>query len=221
MNALKSRKANIKISALFLQGVYKEECRGFDDMIKDKMYSDEPIYTNITFDKMPTMFTTLDSWPKNINLCCWWCERIIKKAPLAMAVSIEPLSNSNTGMIGNIVTNAELKRKHDGKHVVINTEGVFCIENCVQAYINLHSKDLAEKHNRTEMLKFLSEKIRKKVVLNIQPSPSPYIMSKFCGEGGINEQEYQHLIDMLDVAYIKELEDSTNMYTAYEKKINE
>jgi hypothetical protein len=194
-------------SVLFLAGVYKSDFQKFDDMIQDKILSENPISQNIiSYDKIPTLFTTLNNWPKSTNILCWRCNRSFKKRPWFEPQSIEPISDNTTGNVGKMLNEIDLKKSINIKGVCITTLGVFCSCNCVQAYINIYSRDIIDKINKTEMLRFVYEIFTGKKIPDIQPSPSPMIMIHFGGDK--TEQEYQQIIESLDMAYIRELEDN-------------
>jgi hypothetical protein len=223
MDRLKLLKKNsIDNDVLFLQGVYKSDCLKLDDMFHNKILVDSHTTQNdIVYDKIPSMFTNLNLWPKHTNILCWRCNRTFKKRPWFEPQSIEPISDNSTGVIGKILTDVELKKSINIKGFCISVVGMFCSCNCVQAYININSKDLTERLNKTEMLKFVYEIYNGKKIPDIQPSPSPMNMIQYGGE--LTDAEYQQKIDSLDSNYIRELED--NNFAAicqiYVKKISE
>lgn len=222
MDRLKSSSKTTNHTVLFLPGIYKSDFQKFDDMVNDKILSENPVQQNIiTYDKIPTLFTTLTAWPKNVNLLCWRCTRLIKKRPWFEPQSIEPISDNTTGIIGKMLAENDLKNSINTKGVCMSASGVFCSCNCVQAYINIYSRDIADKLNKTEMLKYEYEIFNGKKIPDIQPSPSPTIMIQFGGDK--TENEYQQIIDSLDAAYIRELEDNNfaAICQVYAKKIKD
>jgi hypothetical protein len=189
---------------LFLQGVFKKDCKRMEDMFREKLIAENPVHQEAKiYDKIPVIFTTVDKWLKSTNLHCWYCCRNFKNRPWFEPQSIEPISEVSTGKILN---SEELKLSIDKKQVSIVTNGIFCTCNCVRAYIDLHNKDLAEKINKIAMLRYLYEVFNGKSIPDIQPSPPPTEMIHFGGV--LSSTEYQQKIDNLDTAYQRELEDN-------------
>jgi hypothetical protein len=202
MDRIKSAKQHSYDGILFLQGVFKKDCRRMDHVFQDRLLLETNNQRDAKiYDKIPCTFTSLDNWPRSTNLQCWWCHRLFKSRPWFEPQSIEPIPD---GECGAVLDNVKLHTTK--KAVSISARGVFCRSNCVQAYINLHSNDLSDHHNKSSMLKYIYEIFMGSSIPDIQPSPLPTEMSKY--GGWLSEGEYQQKIDALDIAYIKELEDN-------------
>jgi hypothetical protein len=198
---------------LFLQGVFKKDCKRLEDMFEENIRSNTKLHETKVYDKIPVNFVSLDTWFKTTNLNCWYCNRTFKTRPWFEPQSIEPVSEVSSGQI---LRYDELRTVQNVKQLSIVITGIFCTCNCVRAYIELHTKDISDKLNKVEMLKFVYEIFNNKKIPDIQPSPPPTEMVQY--GGSLSILEYQQKIDSLDNAYQKELEDNNftaicNVYT--------
>lgn len=191
-------KAYIPQGTLFLQGVFKRDA-GYRESIQEQLNNlDMKVY-----DKIPVNFTTVERWLKSTNICCWYCSRSFKNRPWFEPQSIEPMCETSNGQI---LTKKELLSSVNIKSVSIVINGIFCSCNCVRAYIDVHTRDIVDRHNKIEMLKYVYQLFTGKKIPDIQPSPSPTEMIQYGGY--ITAQEYQQKIDQLDNGYQKELNDN-------------
>jgi len=188
---------------LFLQGVYKKDCKNMEDIFQDRLMSEINTRQIKIYDKIPNIFTGLDSWPKRTNLKCWYCDRTFKNRPWFEPQSIEPRSIGN---IGKIIPYSELLKSVNKKSVSIIPRGVFCTCNCVRAYINTYTKDISYKHDKVAMLLYVYEIFTSKKIPDIQASPEKVEMVQY--GGNLSPIDYQNKINMLDEEYIQELEDN-------------
>lgn len=197
LNNIKTPSNNV---ILFLQGVFKKDCKRLEDMFQDKLMIDNTKQQDFKqYDKIPVNFTNMEKWLKSTNILCWYCHRIFKNYPWFEPQSIEP---SNNDLIVKKITKDDIKKKH----LNISVHGLFCSCNCVRAYIEVYTKDLAIKLNKIAMLKYLYELMTGCTISDIQPSPSPYEMVQY--GGNLTSLEYQQKIDNLGVMYQRELEDN-------------
>ena len=192
------------MGTLFLQGVFKKDCKRIEEMFQDKLMVEniKPQETKV-YDKIPVNFTTLNNWLKSTNLCCWYCNRTFKNRPWFEPQSIEPISETSNGVL---LDYNELKKCINKKSLSIVVNGIFCTCNCVRAYIDLHTNELSDKLNKIAMLKYTYEIFMGKPIPDIQPSPPPTNMIQY--GGSLTPLEYQQKIDNLDTAYQRELEDN-------------
>jgi hypothetical protein len=202
MHKIKQVNQITKDTVLFIQGVYKKNCKRMEDMFREKIIENtvahEPIY-----DKIPVIFYHIDDWPRSINLCCWFCSRHFKTRPWFEPQSIEPVNELSDGRVLDSTLVRTIIYK---KQTSIVVKGVFCTCNCVRAYIELHTNDYADKLNKIQMLKYIYELFTGKTIPDIQPSPSPTEMQQYGGK--LTPNDYQQKIDHLDFAYARELEDN-------------
>jgi len=214
MEKFKSIKTRILDGVLFLQGVFKKDYRKIEDIFQDRLMGDITNETKI-YDKLPVIFTSLQTWPKSTNLKCWNCSLGFKTRPWFEPQSIEPISE---GTIGNLPCQTTTSIK---KSISVPTKGCFCSANCVAAYISLHTKSLSEQHNKMSMLKYIYEIFTGKLPTYIHPSPSPTELIQYGGD--ITESEYRQKIEALDVTYKRELEENnfSNICQVYASKFME
>jgi hypothetical protein len=177
---ISNAKRNTIDGILFLQGVYKKDCKKIEDFFTDKLLNEDVKKYNT----IPILFTGLDNHPKSTNILCWNCNRSFKGRPW-----FEPQSLSY-----NIKT----------KDVNVTCRGNFCGPNCVRAYINTYNKDMAERLNKVSMLKIVYEIFNGRKVDEILPAPDYRIMVQYGGH--IQPFEYQKMITELDINYRKDIE---------------
>ena len=222
MNKFKTINKNTVSGILFLRGVYKKDCKSFEDIFQDRLMHDEFPESETkcikVYDEIPIKFTSLESWKKKSNNKCWRCHRNFETRPWFEPQSIEPVSH---GKVGNFIPKKSMKKVNDERNVSIVARGNFCSPNCVCANIHLHTKTLEERLNKIDMLKYVYEIFTGRAITDIQPSPNPTIMKAYNGIG-ITENEYQNLIDNLDAEYSADANDNdfNNMYHLYITQIS-
>lgn len=100
---------------LFLRGCFLENCNSIEDLFYEKILSDGQIITensnDIVYDKIPQVFTSVDSWIQTTNLKCWNCDCTFDTLPIFIPLSI----NTDDSM---------------------DTLGNFCLWGCAARYIN-------------------------------------------------------------------------------------
>ena len=183
-----SKKKNAKKGSLFLKGVFKSDCMDIEDIFKTRLNLNytEIQEDTITYDTIPHIFTGMDTWIKSTNLHCWFCHQKFITVPWFEPQSIEPDSQ---GLVGNFI--ADPKTLTNEKSIYMIPNGIFCSCNCVQAYINLHSKTLSERYNRTDMLYYLYEIFYNKKPTDIRASDPPQMMKKY-GGGDLTNEDYKN-----------------------------
>lgn len=118
---------------LFLTGVHLSDCTDMADILEERLMEDEIEGQKggeiITYDKIPSVFTSIETWPINTNLRCWYCTLGFSTMP----VFIPKLIGSNGELIPH---------------------GVFCLFTCASSYI--HERfPIAERWQKMELLKVL------------------------------------------------------------------
>ncbi len=199
MNRIKSAKKQTVDGVLFLPGVYKTDCDRIEDFFHERLLHGSDADAKI-FDKIPMIFTDLDSWPKSTNLLCWNCRRSVKGRPWFEPQSIDPLHRGNPGEF--IPANKLDKSGAKTAAYCINVKGCFCSPNCVMRHILTFAKDLADRLNKISMLLFVYELFVGRKVADIQPSPLITEMVQYGGP--YSEQEYQKKIDDANSALAKQ-----------------
>lgn len=203
MNRIKSAKKQTLDGTLFLRGVFKKDCKRIEDFFHERLLHDSAEEMKM-FDKIPLVFCGLDTWPKSTNLLCWTCNRAVKGRPWFEPQSIDPLSR---GQVGVFVAGKDLKKMSGlTSEYCINAKGNFCCANCVSRYIRTNSRDLAERLNKLEMLRFVHEIFTGRSVPDIHPSPPVSEMIQYGGT--LTPQEYQKRIEDLAAQYMKQEDDN-------------
>jgi hypothetical protein len=193
MNRIKSAKKHTIDGILFLQGVYKKDCKKIEDIFTDRLLNDGSPSVKI-YDRIPNIFTTLDKHPKTTNLSCWNCTRTFKGRPWFEPQSIDRL---NKGSVGQIVKSEELVKTEVKTEYTIVCKGNFCSPSCVRRHINTYTRDMSERFNKIAMLKFVYEIFMGRKTSDINPAPSHTEQVQYGGT--MTAAEYQKKIEDLDL----------------------
>lgn len=152
---------------LFIKSVFLKDCIQIDDIfeqrILDQLGTSE--YVQV-YEKIPSTFTNMKSWLKKVNIKCWYCDLDFTSVPVFIPKIID-------------VKSADVYN--------ISTCGCFCSFSCAGAYNNTYNTKICDNINVTEMLLFLYKVFNNKVIKEILPSPSKYIMEHYGGNTPITE----------------------------------
>lgn len=151
---------------LFFRGVFPEKYdieSMFTHKIMDSLRITEGIEVDLAdeirtytmFDKIPRVFSTIDTWPKSTNIQCWWCNRVFKEMPKFIP--------------SGIVNNGDMA-----------TYGNFCSFFCAAVHIDVFL-DPKIRWERHQMLKILHVKMTGMHVDYIPRSPVPFTMLQYGG----------------------------------------
>jgi hypothetical protein len=196
---IKNAKKQVIDGSLFIPGVFKTDCVKIENTFHDRLLNVAENNGKI-YDKIPMVFTDLESWPKSTNLLCWNCKRCIRNRPWFEPQSID---SHQTGKAGVFVKANELNRGTvKNNSYCINVRGIFCSPNCVVRYIYTNARDMAERLNKIAMLLFVFEIFTGSSVQDIQPAPSFTEMLQY--GGNLTEQEYQKKLDDMHPMMIKQ-----------------
>ncbi len=169
---------------LFLQGVFKKDCKVMEDLFHENLLTSQYSYKeNVIYDKIPLIFTGLNTWKKSTNIQCWYCTRPFSGVPWTEPQSIEPIEYQQS--------------------FSIVVKGFFCSANCVKAYIDINNPNPGENNNKTSMLKYFYKIMTGNDISFIQKSP-PYTQLLQYG-GPLSSSEYQKIIDDANAQYEEEL----------------
>jgi hypothetical protein len=114
---------------LFLKGVYFRNCPDVSDMFDDRLTEmaafdpEHPVDTisaPITYDKIPHLFYSIDTWIKSTNLKCWGCE-----CPFRWMPFFTPTSITSSGTMPD-------------EYMPIKPIGNFCSIPCMGDWVNVH-----------------------------------------------------------------------------------
>jgi hypothetical protein len=152
---------------LFIRGIFLKDCIHIDDIFEQQLIDrlDEEEIKVMKFDKIPTVFTSLDTWLKKVNIRCWFCDLNFETIPVFIPKLIEPASSGYT----------------------IGTEGCFCTFSCAMAYINLYYPKIYDNVRKHDMLKFLYKMFHDSKVREILASPSRHEMFQYGGSLEIHQ----------------------------------
>jgi hypothetical protein len=177
---------------LFIKGVFKKDCLT-DDLFTNKILENAHIsdiskeditnlnesnnistgfmsemtqYTN--YEKLPTSFYGLNSWPQRTNIHCWHCTLSFDGRPVFIPKVIEPTPSKDTSI--------------SKKEYNISVYGVFCSFACANTYINTRNYGIADKIDNINKLKFLYKLFNNVKMTDIVNSPNPYKLKKFGGD---------------------------------------
>lgn len=144
--------------------------------------------SDVLLGDMPLKFTNLKNWPTRSNLLCWYCSLKSTMTPVSIPVAMSTYKNNEN------ISKVEMK-----------TIGIFCSFPCAKSWLDLNypkneiSSGWADKNN---FLRLFFKEIHKFEPLSILPAPSPYCMSKFCGQNGISEDQYRKKIQEINAAIL-------------------
>ena len=161
---------------LFIYNVFIKDCMSIGDLFEQKFISKITNTTNntINYKKLPTIFTSKEEWVQQTNIKCWYCHLNFDNMPIFIPKLIE---------------------KKDGD-ISIYTNGCFCSFSCAMSYINLYNKDICDRVNVEQKLKFLYSFIYDINISHIKESPSIYNLKHYGGTYTIDE--YKTLIKSLN-----------------------
>ena len=130
----------------------------------------------IRHDKIPTVFTSIDTWKRQTNLKCWNCCRKFDSMPIPV--------------VNNIIT------LEDGS-ISMSTIGNFCSFACARRYItDTYPNDLANRFFIN--LKFLYKKMTGKKIDTFPLAPNRTQLVKFGGTISLQE-----LLEIIHSSYVQ------------------
>lgn len=161
---------------LFLRGVFIKDCIPLDTIFEQQLIEqlriDNPI---IIYNNFPSVFTNLQTWIKKTNLKCWHCDLNFDNMPVFIPKIIE----------------------HSGfnEDFNISTHGCFCSFCCAVSYTDLHYQKICNNIKIKEMLRFLYRVFNNRIIKEILPAPSKYIMNHYGGD--MDVQSYRNKLNSI------------------------
>ncbi len=128
------------------------------------------------YNDLPNEFTGVSSWPKNINLKCWICDKIPEDYP--KFIPFNP-------------------RRDSAGNFRCSTKGVFHKWNCAASYIDSHIPDQDKRETR-QLLCLVESIFSGKRRVFIPPSPPKTDLREYCGDTGLTRAEYDSKLDEID-----------------------
>lgn len=132
------------------------------------------------FDAIPSVFTGIDSWPKNTNVKCWACTLPFTGPPVF------------------VPTNISVHRIGGKDETLMDVNGIMCSFNCANAWIdrNIPETDMETKWSMHNGLRLLYYCFTGKKVDRIIPSPSHTELQEYGGK--LNRIEFRQKIQSID-----------------------
>lgn len=171
---------------LFIKGIFKKDCLS-DDIFEKKILENSNMDTVnsttsevivngesfINYEKLPSIFTSIETWQKKSNLTCWNCTLPFTTIPVFIPKVIEPISPKNKMERESIF----------GKKFSISVEGVFCSFGCTRQYIETHNYSISERIETINKLRLLHKLFyNNKKMKELSYYPTPLNMRCFGGD---------------------------------------
>jgi hypothetical protein len=154
---------------LCLSGITLDDYVPLEDVADERLINDDESIDldNIyPYDKIPQIFTSLDTWPKSTNLCCWSCGFKFNGPPKFVPSYIRELDNTiEIGVLGNM-----------------------CSFNCAESWIENHPMNREERYKMQNNLCYLFFVFTGKRISHIKPSPCKTNLLQYGGTW--NEETY-------------------------------
>jgi hypothetical protein len=163
---------------LFIKGVFIKDCIQIDDLFEqqiiEQLNQDEDDI--IIYNKIPSTFTCMNTWPTKTNIKCWTCDLNFDGVPVFIPKLIEP-SPTDSGYSMGVL-------------------GCFCGFTCAMTHNNLFNGKLCQNIKSRDMLMFLYNIFLNHHVKEIYESPSKYMMKQYGGD--VDPISYKKLISKLE-----------------------
>lgn len=168
---------------LFLTGVFIKDCCPLEDLFEKQILDKLNVDVKICFNKIPSIFNSLNTWIKKTNIKCWHCDLNFETIPVFIPKVIE---QSGTDSTFKIITN-----------------GCFCSFPCAISYNNIYHPKIFDNINNKEMISYLYKIFNKCNIKEILHAPSKFTMLQY--GGSVDPDEYRKQINDINIK-LKELE---------------
>lgn len=163
-------------NVLFIKGVFKRDCVTEDSMERtmiEKINGDLTI-TDVTetYEKLPTIFRSIETWPNSTNILCWHCGLQFTQIPVFIPKVIEPAVTKNTDNTHNITV-----------------YGVFCCFGDAHAFIEESNMSFVEKVEAKNKLRYLHQLFYGASMCEFPSYPSKFDMIQY--GGNMSQAKYQ------------------------------
>jgi hypothetical protein len=172
--------SNIKLpSVLFIKGVFKRDCISEDVMEKtmmEKINSDTIVIETPqdTYEKLPTIFRSVEQWPTSTKLLCWHCGLSFNEVPVFIPDVIEPAVAKYTDNSYNITV-----------------YGVFCCFGDANAFIESSNMKFIDKIEAKNKLRFLYRLFNNASMGDFPSYPNKFDMIQY--GGSMSQSRYREL----------------------------
>lgn len=171
---------------LFIKGIFKKDCTS-DDIFEKKILestveldttTNDTIAANfINYEKLPNIFTNIESWQKKTNLHCWNCTLQFTSIPVFIPKVIEPVA---------IKSKIE-REKTNSQKFSISVHGIFCSFGCAQQHIEIYIHSVSEKIETLNKLRLLYKLFYNEKMKELPYYPSRFSMKQYGGNLTANE----------------------------------
>lgn len=156
---------------LFLKGVSLSDIISIEDIFNQELIETDNSLDNnkgdvVVWDKIPSIFTNMESWNRTTNIRCWFCTLKFKSTPWFVITGINNYS--------------------EGK--VMNIKGNFCSCGCLMGYVRKNycrRENFDIYHNVYTLYKIIIGRNTN----HINPSPEMYCLKMYGGDLDIDEYQ--------------------------------
>lgn len=174
---------------LFLSRVFPENCLDIELALEDKLtegLSDDNLdIDQVIYDRIPNVFTTLDTWLKCTNLLCWNCDASFDTVPLFCPT---------------------YKYENTPGKPLMKPLGNFCTFPCSAKHNDIHAPP-EEKWTRTKLLLELYTIFTGQTISKIPLAPDKTQMIQW--GGFLTREQYDDAISLSMSSYQKTLNDNS------------
>ena len=154
-----------------------DDCISIEDMYDEMILGrsevvsfEDSVSTHVRYDKIPKIFTGVESWPKSTNLKCWSCDFSFESRPCFIPTEVKETS--------------------------FQVHGNFCSFPCAALYINSKYKTQSEVWKLIDNLYFLYKKMYGVYVCHIPLAPDRYCMRQYGGT--MEPHEFREKINQIE-----------------------
>jgi hypothetical protein len=158
---------------LCLTAVTLKDYVPLEDVADDRFLEETDSDIIYPYNKIPSVFTTLEKWPVNTNLHCWSCGFKFDKIPKFIPTYIRESDTIELGVMGNM-----------------------CSFSCAELWIETRNISKEEKSKLQNNLCFLYYIFKGKHVAHIKPAPCKTNLLQYGGSW--NEETFFDKIKELD-----------------------
>lgn len=158
------------------------------------------------YEKLPYIFTGMNTWQKKTNLHCWYCGLAFDDVPIFVPKSIEPNNNMSSNQLQldnqlhllsehSVSLLATMMSNNQESKYAMNREGCFCSFHCALVYIDLYYPKPHENVDKRGMLEILFYEMYNIHPQKLYKAPSKYDMIQYGGT--LTPNEYKKKIQEL------------------------
>ena len=161
---MESYKSGPNILRIF--GISKSDYVSIEDTAeikyRERLENEEQIdIKEVIFDKIPTIFENLKTWPMQTNLLCWHCDLKFDSLPIFVPT---------------------YAKHRDSGLIEFGVRGNFCSFNCAEAWILINYAEKDHRWSLQNLLCMLYFIFTGQHVVKISPSPSKTLMNYYGGD---------------------------------------